>query len=99
MDRDFPAAHLQRGDILLTCAYRGEGFSAVWFKGKYYRNFDITFTRFSDGFGCGGDHCRGTYLDLGRKEWWAKLKLKSGGTRWVNMRDAYFKGVNAFEDR
>jgi hypothetical protein len=63
MDRDYagaglvgpaPAQDLKRGDILLTYAYRGEGFSAVWFKGTYYSDFDISFTKWPDGQGCGG---------------------------------------------
>lgn len=31
MDRDLPEQNLRRGDTILTYAYRGEGFSAVWF--------------------------------------------------------------------
>jgi hypothetical protein len=72
MDRDLPDADLRRGDIVLTYAFRGEGFSAVWFKGRYYSDFDISFTRWPDGTGCGGAHCAATYMDLGGKSWWAR---------------------------
>jgi hypothetical protein len=94
MDRDLPDIGLKRGDTILTYAYRGEGFSAVWFKGNYYSEFDISFTKWPDGQGCGGAHCAATYVDPGRKVWWAKVKLKSGRTAWVNMDQADFAGVD-----
>ncbi len=43
IDRDIPESGLKKGDTVLTYSYRGEGFSAVWFKGNYYPSFDITF--------------------------------------------------------
>jgi hypothetical protein len=85
MDRDLPDQDLRRGDTALTYAYRGEGFSAVWFKGKYHSEFDISFAKWPDGTGCGGEHCAATYLDLGKKTWWAQVKLNSRTTGWVEM--------------
>jgi hypothetical protein len=85
MDRDLPKENLQRGDTVLTYAYRGEGFSAVWFKGGYYAEFDISFAKWPNGWGCGGEHCAATYVDLGKKSWWAEVKLNSGRTGWVEM--------------
>ena len=85
MDRDLPDPDLRRGDIILTYAYRGEGFSAAWFKGRYYSNLDISFAKLPDGTGCGGDHCAATYIEFGKKYWWAKVKLNSGRTGWVEM--------------
>jgi len=85
MDRDLPDEDLLRGDTILTFANRGEGFSAVWFKGRYHPSFDISFTKLPDGTGCGGTHCAATYMDLGRKLWWVNVKLKSGQTGWVEM--------------
>jgi hypothetical protein len=85
MDRDYPEAGLHRGDILLTYTFRGEGFSGAWVKGKYDPSFDISFTKWPDGSGCGGAHCAATYLDLGKKVWWAEVKLKSGRSGWVDM--------------
>jgi hypothetical protein len=85
MDRDLPKENLRRGDTVLTYADRGEGFSAVWFKGRYYSEFDISFAKLPDGTGCGGDHCAATYMDLGTKSWWAEVRLNSGRTGWVEM--------------
>jgi len=94
VDRDLPDSNLERGDTILTYTYRGEGFSAVWFKGKYYTEFDISFTKWPDGQGCGGAHCAATYVDLGKRVWWAEVKLKSGRTAWVNMEEADFEGID-----
>ena len=44
-----PEQDLRRGDTILTYAYGGEGFSAVWFKGKYHTQFDISFAKLPDG--------------------------------------------------
>jgi hypothetical protein len=85
MDRDLPEQGLRRGDTVFTYANRGEGFSAVWFNGKYHTEFDISFAKLPDGTGCGGEHCAATYLDLGRKTWWAQVKLSSGMKGWVEM--------------
>ena len=85
MDRDLPDQDLRRGDTVLTYAFRGEGFSAAWFKGKYHSLFDISFAKWPDGTGCGGAHCAATYMDLGRKSWLAEVKLTSGRTGWVEM--------------
>jgi hypothetical protein len=85
MDRDLPDQNLRRGDTILTYADRGEGFSAVWFKGRYHSQFDVSFAKLPDGTGCGGAHCAATYADLGRKSWWAEVKLISGRTGWVEM--------------
>jgi hypothetical protein len=85
MDRDLPAQNLRSGDTVLTYAYRGEGFSAVWFKGSYRSEFDLTFAKLPDGTGCGGDQCAATYIDTGTKTWWAQVKLSSGATGWVEM--------------
>ena len=94
MDRDLPEHQLKLGDTILTYTYRGEGFSAVWFHGAFHSEFDISFARWPDGQGCGGAHCAATYLDLGKKEWWAEVRLRSGRTGWVLMNDAGFDGVD-----
>jgi hypothetical protein len=95
LDRDLPEQNLKRGDTILTYTYRGEGFSAVWFEGRYYSEFDISFTKWPDNSGCGGAHCEATYVDLGSKVWWAEVKLKSGRNGWVNMNIAVFDGVDS----
>jgi hypothetical protein len=81
--RDMPEAHVNAGQTLLTYASRGEGYSGVWTGGVYYPEFDISFTKWPDGTGCGNGHCAAVYVDLGEKEWWAKVKLRSGATGWV----------------
>ncbi len=90
MDRDLIEQNLKKGDIILTYAYRGEGYSAVWFQGKYRPQFDISFAKWPDGSGCGGTHCAATYLDLGQKTWWAQVELKPGRLGWVDMTTADF---------
>jgi hypothetical protein len=85
MDRDLPEQHLARGDTILTYGYSSEGYSAVWFQGRYRDEFDISFAKLPDGSGCGNDHCAATFLDLGKKSWWAEIKLLSGRTGWVDM--------------
>ena len=40
-------------------------------------------------------NCAATYIDLGKKVWWAEVKLKSGQIGWVDMDHAEFHGVDA----
>lgn len=99
MDRDLPDKGLVRGDTILTYTYRGEGFSAVWFKGKFESEFDISFTSWPDGFGCGGAHCAATYVELPRKTWWVRVRLATGRTGWVKMDTNDFDGVDVLAGR
>jgi len=85
MDRDLLDQDLGQGDTILTYGYSSEGYSAVWFKGRYHGNFDISFTKWPDGSGCGNGHCAATCVDLGKKSWWAEVKLASGRNGWVEM--------------
>ncbi len=85
MDRDLPDQNLVRGDTLLIYGYSSEGFSTVWLKGRYYGSYDISFTKWPDGSGCGNGHCAATCLDPGEKAWWAEVKLASGAMGWVEM--------------
>ena len=94
LDRDYPEATLQRGQTILTYAYRGEGYAAVWFNGEYFPEFDISFTKWPDGTGCGNAHCAATYVDLGKHVWWAQVKLASGRMGWVEMDHAEFDGTD-----
>jgi len=84
IDRDLPDQGLRQGDTILTYAYRGEGYAAVWFHDQYRPDFDISFAKWPDGSGCGNGHCAATYLDLGKKAWWVEVKLASGRTGWVD---------------
>ncbi len=94
VDRDIPESGLKRGDTVLTYTYLGEGFSQAWVNGQFYDDFNISFAKWPDGSGCGGARCGATYVDLGKKAWWAEVKLKSGAMRWVNMEGASFDGVD-----
>jgi hypothetical protein len=94
VDRDLPDEGFKRGDTILTYVDRGEGFSAVWFKGRYHPDFDISFAKLPDGTGCGNEHCAATYIDLGKKSWWAQVKLSSGRLGWVQMDTIDFEGVD-----
>jgi hypothetical protein len=94
MDRDLPDEGLKRGDTVLTYTYLGEGFSKAWFKGRFYSEFDISFAKWPDGTGCGNEHCAATYTDLGKKSWWAQVKLPSGRMGWVAMDTIEFEGVD-----
>jgi len=96
LNTDLPEDNLHRGETILTYTYRGEGFSAVWFNGRFYHDYDITFAKWPDGSGCLGSDCAGTYVDLGEKVWWAKVKMSSGSVGWVNMNDGKFDGVDQF---
>jgi hypothetical protein len=98
IDRDLRGQNLKRGDTILTYAYRGEGESAVWIQGRYYTDFDIGFTKWPDGAGCQGKACEGTYIDMGRKVWWAEVRLKSGRIGWVDMNHAEFDGTCSLAD-
>ena len=92
MDRDLPENKLKRGDVILTYTYRGEGNFAVWFNGTFYSEFDLTFASWPDEKDC--RDCVATFVDKGKNVWWAKVRLKSGQTGWVNMNDAHFDGVD-----
>ena len=94
VDRDLPDQGLKRGDILLTYTYLGEGFSNVWFKGRFYTEFDISFAKWPDGSGCGNEHCAAIYTDLGNKSWWAQVKLSSGRMGRVEMGSGDFDGID-----
>ena len=96
LDRDYPEAGLKRGDTVLTYTYLGEGFSQVWVNGRFFETYDISFTKWPDGTGCGSD-CAATYVDLGKKAWWAKLRMKSDATVWVEMDDDRFAGTSLWE--
>ena len=82
MDEDMPERKLKKGDIILTYTYHGEGDSEACFQGRYYPNFDIRFSQ--------------SEVNPGKKEWWAKVKFKSGRTGWVDMNHSKFSNVDRF---
>jgi hypothetical protein len=87
LDADVPDRGLKRGDTLLTYAYRGEGYQAVWFKGKYESEFNIQFSKWPNGT-CSVAHCSATYVDWGKKEWWIETRLG-----WVEMEIGQPSGI------
>ena len=93
---DLPENGLKRGDIILTYTYRGEGSWAVWFKGMYHEDFGVPSAYKPEDPVCQKE-CAATYIQMGKKEWWAKIKLKSGKTAWVNMDKEFesFDGVDS----
>ena len=99
MDRDLPEQGLKRGDTILTYTYQGEGFASAWYQGRFYQEFDISFTKWPNGDGCSGTHCAATYTDLGRNSWWAQVKLSSGRMGWVDMNKAQFDGMDLLARR
>ena len=96
MDRDAPESNLQRGNTILTFTYQGEGNAAIWLKGRYFPVFDVSFTKWPDGSGCGGDYCSATFLSLGEHTWWAQVKLSSGKLGWIDMEHNSFDGTCSF---
>ena len=95
LDEDMPQAGFKRGDIILTYTYHGEGETEACFKGNYYSNFDIQFSKSPDG-SCGGRHCEATYVRAAKCAWWARVTLKSGRTGWVDMYHAKFGNLDRF---
>lgn len=87
---------LKRGDIIYTYAYQGEDAWAVWLNGKYRDGFGFPPAYPADDPRCHQD-CAATVLQSGNKEWWAKLKLPSGKTAWVNMDKEFakFDGIDS----
>jgi hypothetical protein len=86
LDRDASKSQagydFKRGDTVLTYASHGEGVTTAWLKGQYDENFDTTAVE-------------NTTVERGRKEWWAKVRLRSGTTAWVWMDNAHFSGIDA----
>jgi hypothetical protein len=77
ISRDDLEHGLRAGDKILTYTYLGEGFSAVWFRGRFYHDFDTSYS----------------YGEEGEKIWWAKVRLNSGRVGWVNMNQSHFDGT------
>jgi hypothetical protein len=94
IDRDLPEQGLRSGDTVLVYTNLGEGYAKVWFKGRFYSEFDITFAAWPDHAACGPAKCTAAFTDVGKSAWWAQLKLRSGRTGWVNMKEADFDGVD-----
>jgi hypothetical protein len=95
MDRDQPPDGLRRGDLIWTYSYRAEGEWAAWFNGEWHNYFGVPYKAVG-GKEC-PDYCVATELKEGNKEWWAKIRLNSSKTVWVNMDKEFesFDGVDS----
>jgi hypothetical protein len=94
MDRDRPENGLRSGDTILVYTNLGEGYAKVWFKGRFYSEFDISFAAWPDHAACGGAKCIAAFTDVGKSAWWAQVKLSSGRIGWVEMGSDAFDGVD-----
>jgi hypothetical protein len=90
--RDVPLFGARKGDTLYTYQDCGEGAVDIWVRGRFIKCSDPNFS-WKPGYGCQTD-CNGRYLELGKSEWWAKIRLKSGRAGWVLVTDN-FDGTDA----
>jgi hypothetical protein len=87
--RDIPDLKLRQGDTVETYMYTGEGYVYFWSNGRMQH--DQIFTSLScsevgENIAC--------LLDHGDKEWWVKLRTKSGRVGWVRGNEG-FSGSDA----
>ena len=73
IEQDLPDLDLKRGDTILTYTYMGEASYSIWFKGRFYPSMIVP----------------GADIDVGKKTWWAQVKLKSGKMAWVLAEDNF----------
>ena len=99
MDRDRPENGLRSGDTISVYTNLGEGYAKVWFKGRFYSEFDITFAAWPDHTACGDAKCVAAFTDVGKSAWWAQVKLSSGRMGWVEMGSGDFDGVDQLAGR
>jgi hypothetical protein len=79
-----PQVGLVAGTTILRYTEQGEGFADLWMNGRWYKEFDASFITEPDGNGC-SKNCRGEVAKLGRKEWWAHVRLANGRTGWLRI--------------
>jgi hypothetical protein len=72
-----------QGETLYLLTYQGEGFSKVWFKGRLYRDVDIT--GFFTGV-CEDDpnRCTGEIIEQSQTEWWVQIRNRAGKVGWTH---------------
>src|SRR5438105_4994279 len=91
-DRDVPEFGAKKGDDLYSFAYCGEGAEDIWTHGRFIKCTDPNFS-WKPGEGC-QENCNGRYLELGKSEWWVRIRLKDGRTGWVHV-TGNFDGTDA----
>jgi len=90
--RDVPELGAKAGDSLYSYQTCGEGAEDIWVHGRFIKCADPNFS-WKPGLGCQED-CNGRYLDLGKSEWWAEIRLGDGSTGWVLV-GADFDGTDS----
>lgn len=95
MNHDMPEQGLQRGNLIYMYSYRGEGSWLVWFNGRFREDLGVPYTALAHRQDCAED-CIAIEVQEGKREWWAKVKMKSGKTAWVNM-DKEFENLDGVD--
>jgi hypothetical protein len=91
-DRDVPLFGASKGDTAYMYQNCGEGAVDIWVHGRFIQCMDPEFS-WKRGYGC-SRNCNGRWLERGKSEWWAQIRLKDGTTGWVLM-DGSLDGVDA----
>ena len=91
--KDIPELSLKRGDTFYRYMYRGEGFADIWVHGEWKKETDCSFVTEKDAGGCLRD-CSAQVVEDGVKEWWVKVRTKSGEVGWTKA-DGNFDGMDS----
>jgi hypothetical protein len=83
-----PELRLQSGDVILRFMYHGEGFSDLWIKGRWLREYDSSFITEKAGSGCMRG-CSAKVVVEGRKDWWVRLRTAEGKIGWSKVDDQF----------
>jgi hypothetical protein len=82
----------KKGDVAYLYGNCGEGAADMWTHGRFIKCADPNFSS-KEGYGC-QKNCEGEYVDLGKSEWWAQIRLKDGRTGWVLV-SGNFDGIDS----
>jgi hypothetical protein len=91
---DIPELSLKRGDTVFRYMYRGEGVADIWANGKWMKETDCSFISEKEMGGCLRD-CSAKVIEDGDKEWWVKVRTKSGKVGWAKAENN-FDGMDVF---
>jgi hypothetical protein len=86
--KDIPELSLKRGDTFYRYMYRGEGFADIWAHGEWKKETDCSFVTEKETGGCLRD-CSAQVVEDGVKEWWVKVRTKSGREGWTKAADNF----------
>ena len=90
---DIPELSLKRGETFFRYMYRGEGFADIWVHGEWKKETSCSFVTEKDSSGCHRD-CSAKVVENGVKEWWVKVRTKSGHVGWTKA-DDNFDGMDS----